>query len=137
MIRVTVDTNITVSGLLFGGLPLKVVRFALEKRFIWVTSPSLIDETERVLGSQKFGLSKHEVTALVSPIFDIAEIVVPQNEINVIHRCPADNRVLECASEGRCTLIVTGDRRDLIALHIFQGIQIITARQFIEIISHL
>ena len=54
-----------------------------------------MDETERVLGSNKFGLSKQEVAALVNPIFETAEIVVPQNKIDVIHRCPADNRVLE------------------------------------------
>jgi predicted nucleic acid-binding protein len=34
MIRAVVDTNITVSGLLFGGLPLKVIRAALAHRFV-------------------------------------------------------------------------------------------------------
>ncbi len=135
MIRATVDTNITVSGLLFGGLPLKVVRCALQKEFIWATSPALMDETERVLGSTKFGLSKREVMALVKPIFEVAEIVIPQHQINVIQRCPADNRVLECASEGQCSFIVTGDRRDLIVLQKFEDIRIVTARQFIEILQ--
>jgi putative PIN family toxin of toxin-antitoxin system len=135
VIRATVDTNITVSGLLFGGLPLKIIRMALNTQFTWVTSAPLMEETERVLSSDKFGLKKVEVASLIGPIFDIAEIVVPKEEIRAITRCPADNRVLECAIEGTCSVIVTGDRRDLISLGGFRGIRIVTARQFLEIIS--
>jgi putative PIN family toxin of toxin-antitoxin system len=132
MIRAVVDTNITVSALLFGGLPLKVLRAALSQKFIWVTSPFLIEETERVLSSDKFGLAAQEMKALTSPIFSIAEVVIPSLSLNVVTRCPADNRVLECAVEGKCKFVVSGDRRDLLVLKKFQQIEIITARQFID-----
>jgi len=36
LIRAVVDTNIVVSGLLFGGLPLKVINAAMDRRFVWV-----------------------------------------------------------------------------------------------------
>lgn len=132
MIRAVVDTNITVSGLLFGGVPLKVIKAALDRKFVWVTSPVLMDETERVLRSDKFGLTQHEIQVLSAPIFGIAEIVVPVNTLAVIERCPADNRVLECAAEGKCSVIVSGDRRDLLSLKHFHHVEIVTARQFIE-----
>lgn len=45
---------------------------------------------------------------------------------------PADNRVLECAVEGKCSFIVSGDRRDLLILKKFQHVDIITARQFMD-----
>ena len=77
MIRAVVDTNITVSALLFGGLPFKIVQAALSKKFIRVTSPFLIEEAERVMSSDKFGLTAHEMKTLTSPIFSIAEIVIP------------------------------------------------------------
>ena len=134
MIRAVVDTNITVSALLFGGLPLKIVKAALSKKFIWVTSPFLIEEAERVLSSDKFGLSAHEMKTLTEPIFSMAEIVIPTMTINAIPRCPADNRVLECAVEGKCAFIVSGDRRDLLVLKKFQNVEIITARQFMDLI---
>ena len=134
MIRAVVDTNITVSALLFGGLPLKIVKAALSKKFIWVTSPFLIEEAERVLSSDKFGLSAHEMKTLTEPIFSIAEIVIPTMTINAIPRCPADNRVLECAVQGKCAFIVSGDRRDLLVLKKFQHVDIITARQFMDLI---
>lgn len=87
MIRAVVDINITVSALLFGGLPLKVVQAALSKKFIWVTSPFLIEETERVMSSEKFGLIAQEMKTLTTPIFSIAEIVIPTQTINAIPRC--------------------------------------------------
>lgn len=132
MIRAVIDTNVTVSGLLFGGLPLKIIHAALARRFEWIISPVLINELERVLRSEKFALSDHEIQVLTAPLLDIAEIVVPEKTINVITRCPADNRVLECAMEGRCSVIVSGDRRDLLSLKRYQQVEIVTARQFFD-----
>jgi predicted nucleic acid-binding protein len=60
LIRAVIDTNITVSGFLFGGLPLGIINAALSHRFVWVTSPALMAETHRVLQSSKFGLSSGE-----------------------------------------------------------------------------
>jgi predicted nucleic acid-binding protein len=85
-----------------------------------------------VLRSEKFALSDHEIQVLTAPLLDIAEIAVPEKTINVITRCPADNRVLECAMEGRCSVIVSGDRRDLLSLKRYQQVEIVTARQFFD-----
>lgn len=134
MLRAVVDTNVVVSGLLFGGLPYKIIRAALKRQFVWVTSAQLISETERVLSAPKFGLSNDEIQALTSPLFEIAEIVVPVTEVDVIQRCPADNRVLECALDGHCSVIVSGDRRDILSLKAFHGIRILNPRQFLELI---
>jgi uncharacterized protein len=132
IIRAVVDTNIVVSGLLFGGLPLKIVRAGQDRRFVWVTSAVLMEETERVLRSPKFDLSDQEIRVLTASLFSIAEIVVPVHTIDAIPRCPGDNRVLECAVEGKCSAIVTGDRRDLLSLKQFHGVEILTARTFLD-----
>jgi putative PIN family toxin of toxin-antitoxin system len=133
--RATIDTNVFVSGLLFGGLPLKILRAALEKKFILVTSPDLMNEIEKVLSSKKFELSAREISVLTRPLFDQAELIIPALKLSVIERCPADNRVLECAVEGKCDTIVSGDRRDLVSLKSFQEIVILTPRQFYEKLS--
>lgn len=122
MIRVVVDTNIVVSGLLFGGLPLKVINTAIDRRFTWVISPYLIEELERALGHKKFGLSEHEIKILLNPIMEIFEIIIPTTIVDIIERCLGDNRVLECALDGKCSRIVTGDRRDLLSIHPFHHI---------------
>lgn len=132
MNRVVIDTNIIVSGLLFGGLPLTILTAAIDRRFVSVTTPDLIEELERVLGSKKFGLSNKEIEVLTAPISESFEIVVPTMRLETIKRCPGDNRVLECALEGQCSFIVTGDRRDLLSIESFHRVQIVTARQFVE-----
>ena len=45
-------------------------------------------------------------------------------------RDAADDRVLEVAVNGRATTIVTGDR-DLLVLHPFRGIVIVTPREYL------
>lgn len=131
-LRAVVDTNITVSGLLFGGLPLKVVRAAIDRRFTWVTSPCLIEELERVLGHKKFDLSRREIKTLLAPITEIFEVVIPTTIVNIVERCPGDNRVLECALDGKCSFVITGDRRDLLSIGKFDAVEIITARLFLQ-----
>ena len=132
LLRVTIDTNITVSALFFGGLPLKVVRAGIEGRFIWVCSPPLFKELETVLASKKFGLKKQDIEDLLNPIAAHVEFVVPSKKLSVITRCPGDNRVLECAVEGNCNFIVTGDRKDLLSLKSFQDIPIVSVRNFLD-----
>ena len=46
-------------------------------------------------------------------------------------RDPRDDKFLEVAVHGRAELIVTGDA-DLLALHPFQGIAILTPAQYLE-----
>ena len=128
--KAVLDSNILVSGFLFGGIPLKIIRAALEKQFIYVTSPDLMKEAENTLSSSKFGLTIREIEDLTQPLFETAEVVVPKERVTVIQRCPADNRVLECAVAGSCDAIVTGDKRDLLRLGSYRSIKILTPRVF-------
>ena len=52
---------------------------------------------------------------------------------SVVKACadPNDDRILAAALDAECSLLVTGDA-DLLALKKFQGIDILTPRQFSE-----
>ena len=56
--------------------------------------------------------------------------------VQMIKECrdPKDDKFLEVAINGNATHIITGDK-DLLELHPFQGVDIITATQFLEIFS--
>jgi predicted nucleic acid-binding protein len=69
---------------------------------------------------------------LTRALWETADIVRPKYTLDVIKRCPEDNRVLECAVEGECSLIATGDRRDLLSLEHYRHIEIIKARDFLS-----
>jgi hypothetical protein len=51
----------------------------------------------------------------------------------IIQEDPPDNRYLECAVEGAAAYIVSGDRL-LLSLGIYQGIQIVSPRVFLEVL---
>ena len=72
---------------------------------------------------------------LCSLLIEVAELVVPQRNISIIERSPADNRILECAVEGRAEFIVTGDKRDLGKLKTFEGIKIVSPSSFRSIFA--
>ena len=48
---------------------------------------------------------------------------------------PLINKVVECAVVGQATHIVTGDRRHLLPLGSYQGIAIVTAADFLTLVS--
>ncbi len=137
MIRAVVDTNVVLSGLLFGGVPLRVLKAAYEHQFTWVTSNPLLSELTTLLSSRKFAIHPNEIEELMTPMLEVVEIVVPRKKIRVIRRCDGDNRVLECAAEGTCDFIVTGDRRDLLSLIKYEGIAILNSRDFLETLPDL
>lgn len=55
--RVLPDTNVLVSALLFGGLPRRLLDWALQGRFVLVTGDELLDELEDVL-RDRFGFDQ-------------------------------------------------------------------------------
>lgn len=57
------------------------------------------------------------------------------NTLDIITTDPDDNMILECAVVGSATHIVTGDKRHLLPLGIYQGIYIISAADFLILVS--
>lgn len=83
----------------------------------------------------KFRWSEERATRAIAEAASAADLVTPTLSISAC-RDPDDNRVLECALSGGASCIVTGDA-DLLTLHPFQGIRIITPRQFLDEFTRL
>lgn len=130
MIRVVLDTNVYISALMFGGLPGELLDLAFAGEFLLVTSPVLLDELEEKLRF-KFGVETADVDLIRGRLERIAEIVSTASVLSVIKDDPDDDRVLECAMVGRADTVVSGDRH-LLKLAAFEGIQIVTVRQFMD-----
>lgn len=130
MSRVVLDTNVYISALLFGGLPGAFLDLPLSRSFTLIISAVLLDELDEKL-TRKFDVSAKNAALIRSRLESVADVVQPSTALNVIVEDPDDNRVLECAVEGGAEVIVTGDRH-LLGLAEFQGISIVTVRQFLE-----
>ena len=128
--RVVADTNVFISALMFGGLPGRFLKLALDRRFTLVISTALLDELDEKLRG-KFAVSANDALAIRAKLKDSATVVQPDFELNAVPDDPDDNRILECAVVGKAGTIVSGDRH-LLRIGSLQGIAIVTVRQFLE-----
>jgi putative PIN family toxin of toxin-antitoxin system len=128
--RVVADTNVFISALMFGGLPGRFLDLTLRRRFTLVTSKALLDELDEKLRG-KFSVSESDALAIRAKLEGNASVVDPDFELNAVPDDPDDNCVLECAVVGKADFIVSGDRH-LLRLGCYEGIAIVTVRQFLE-----
>ncbi len=133
--RVIIDTNLFVSGWLWGGIPARLFRLARDRQLIICASEPMLAELETTLSKQKLRGKLQSlgftVEYLMSGTRELVE-VYPIAAINVPDlRDRNDNMILATAIAAHVDLIVTGDR-DLLVLQEYEGIAIVTARDFLN-----
>lgn len=138
--RIVADTNTVLSGLLWQGPgpPRAIIDRAREGAITLHTSLVLLAELAEVIGRGKFarriqraGLS---AAGLVEDYQHLAVLVEPLPLPAPVSRDPDDDHVLACALAAQAALIVSGDQ-DLLSLGSFNHIQILPARQALELIA--
>jgi len=132
MLSAVVDTNVLISGLLGGRATRPIVDAFRDQRFQLVTSPWLIEEFLRVASRPMLQpyVSPRERQAIAWYLQTQARLVTPRRRIRAC-RDPKDNVFLEAAVAGRVDALVTGDY-DLLELHPFRKIAIVTPAQFLK-----
>jgi putative PIN family toxin of toxin-antitoxin system len=130
-VRLVLDSNTVVSGLLWHGTPSQLIDAALEKRVELFTSDALLLELEDVLPRSKFArrlaASGLSIEQLVARYALLAQLVEPAS-IGRTAADPDDDHVLACALAARADFIVSGDA-DLLALKSYQNIPIVSASE--------
>ncbi|NTU96607.1 MAG: putative toxin-antitoxin system toxin component, PIN family [Chlorobiaceae bacterium] len=107
--RVVCDTNVLISGILFGGKPRDVLGFCSSGKLTNFTSPELLKEIEKVLLRPKFGLTEEQGYGIIRLFRETFSVVRPESRISVMTADPDDNRILETASTARAEAIISGD----------------------------
>jgi len=129
-VRVVFDTNILVSALVFpGGQGEAALRRIIEETDRLVLSRPILDELLDVLG-RKFARDAEELAHVAVFLTELAVVVAPKRRLRVVKDEP-DNRILECAVEGRVESIVTGDKA-LLVLKRYEKIYLLTLREYLE-----
>ncbi len=125
------DTNVVVSAIVS---PHSVPATALEsirKQYKILASFETLAELHEVVVREKFSkvpLADRE--ALFTEYMEAVEIIRPTILIQAC-RHPKDDKFLSLAVSGDARLILTGDN-DLLVLHPFRGIDILTAKQYLD-----
>ena len=113
-LRLVLDTNVVVSGLLWGGHSRRLLELALTDTIVLYSSPLLIDELSQTLHYAKLArrISALQTTAqaLVEHYSAMVTLVVPQQVPRVIAQDADDDQVLACALEACAHLIASGDQ---------------------------
>ena len=130
--RVVVDTNIFVSAALKdASWPASVVR--------WIDRHGGFLKSSATEGQLLEVLQRPYIAAHMAPwylervrrVLSAAELVAVIERV-ALCRDPTDDKFLELAINGRADLIVSGDR-DLLTLHPFRGIPIVTPATFARV----
>ncbi len=124
-LRVVFDSNVIISGFLFGGHPARLLEYGLAGSIHAFTSLPILDEVRDVLQRPKFGLSSEQALTFVEELHELCDVVTPTKRVRAISADPDDNIILECAQEAHAALIVSGDSH-LLDLHRWKGIDILT-----------
>ena len=127
--RVTLDSNIYISALVFGGKPMRLLAAAIEGEIQVAVSAPIVEGVRCVLQT-KVGWSEERVVEAVETIGVAAEPVTATATLDVIKTDPDDNRVIECAVAAGSEFIVSGDT-DLLAIGSFDGVAVVTASAFL------
>lgn len=134
MLSACLDTNVLISGFVFGGKPLECIAKAFRKEYQLILSSFILEETERNL-VLKFFVPGAEVKQFLQELMNVATIVEPKPLLTVIKTKKSDNRILEAALAGQANYLVTGDKRDILGLRTIGDTKIVTPRQFLEVFS--
>jgi len=139
MLRVVLDTNVFISGLLSrSGASAQALDAWRERRYLLVTSIGIIAEIQAVLNyphiRAKYAIPDEDINQLVA-ILNKDALLVPgeANIAGTIPSDPEDEKFLACAMESQADLIVSGDHH-LLELGVYHEIPIITVRQFLDLI---
>ena len=127
--RIVFDTNVLVAAFTSLGLCHQAYEYALARTDI-VTARRLLDELHDTL-TGKMKIDPSLADEILAELANELEIVEPVPLLKSICRDEDDDWVLATALAGHSDIIVTGDK-DLLVLKQFQGIKILSPRQFVE-----
>ena len=132
--RLIVDTNILISALLSGNsLPAHLLLLWRQNRFDLLTSDEQLEELRRVTRYPKIRERLPPALAgrLVNELHGLA-VVLDRLPTVTVSPDPDDNYLLAMVERGAADYLLTGDKRDLLALERHGTTRIVTVQAFLS-----
>ena len=131
---VVFDTNVLIAAIITEGICSKLLHRTRAGEFSLISCPFILKELRRIL-SKKFRLGQDELALAIELMSEVFSQVLDHSlKIKDICRDAADDNIIACAVAAKADYLVTGDA-DLLELKIYQGIRIITPRDFEALFS--
>lgn len=132
-LRVSIDTNVLVSAILFGGTPGRVVDAARDGQVAGIVSLHVLAEIRDVLTRPRFGFERETADIFAEEIASFCEVVPLERAATRWSSDPDDDPVVEAALYARADAVVTGDA-ELLRLRV-PGVRFLTAAEVIDTIG--
>lgn len=127
--RIVFDTNVLIAALISRGFCHELLEHCVLTHTL-ITSDFILDEVrEKLITKFKYSVNlADEARGLLSSRM---QLVIPSRLSSPASRDSDDDNVIATAVAGHCDWIITGDG-DLLVLKKFEGIRIVTPRQFMD-----
>ena len=128
--RIVLDTNVFASALIAReGPPGRLLSAVKRGDCTLVTSVYQIEELRKVLGRDRLNpyIRSAEADDLLHGLESVSVVVAELPEMD-LSPDPKDNPILATGLAGQADLIVSGDKRNMLALRHVEGIPIVTPR---------
>ena len=136
MTRITLDTNVLISASFWHGASEKIINKVENKELTLVLSEEILQEYNKVLEykeiKEKIKEKDLEMKQALLRIGIIAEVIEVKSKIDLIKEDPEDNKIIECAVDGKADYIITKDNH-LLKHKEYKGIKILTPEEFLDI----
>jgi putative PIN family toxin of toxin-antitoxin system len=133
-VKLVLDTNIFISAFYWGGNPQIIIDriiTGLDKLFI---SNEILNEVIDVMSRPKFKSSQEIINRYVRRIEKLGTKIYITGNVTGISRDKDDDSKIECGMMCNADYIITGDE-DLLVLEEYNGIKIITPKEYLELIE--
>lgn len=139
--RIVIDTNLWISGLLWRGKPKDLLCLAESGELELCMAPEMIEELAQVLTYEKLqprlrqlGLSPAELLTYAIDLIVVFDL--PPIDAVIVKADPDDDVFLRCAVAAGASHIVSGDHH-LLDMKTYMDIPILTVQDFIsKVFSH-
>jgi uncharacterized protein len=131
-LRVVIDTNVYISGLNFSGKPGEILELFMTGEIEVYVSAFILSELTNIL-KNRFEWDNEQIIKALNIIRAKAIEVKPNFMTSVIKDRDADNRILECAIEGKVHYIISGDKRHILTLKEYKGIKMLSPDEFLKL----
>ena len=132
--KLVLDTNIFISAFYWDGNSQQVINRIIEGQDELYITNEIIDEIADVMGSPKFKTKPEITEKYIRAIEKIGKKVYITGEVKGICRDKDDDDKIECGLLCDADYLITGDS-DLLVLHEYKQMKIITVKGFFDIIS--
>ena len=92
--RIVIDTNVLISGIIFGGKPSKIIELLFGKKISVFASPEMVDEYKRIYGGlgERYAKRTHN---------ELNEII---NSMNIL---PSHSHIEACRDQSYSSCYIT------------------------------